>query len=272
MALWIADSERGLMYKREGARWLCKQALCLTICGDRVICAAHDGAHVYAPDAQALGQYPLPPGVCRMCALPDALYALSSEADSVSLLCPQTGRLRLCAQCGCYPRDMQLSACGRYLLIAGGAAGEALLLSAPDLKLLRRYALPGVVCAAAFAGRDLCALCAVEEGDMTTLALRISSRGVKSEMFTRRGLPGALGALPDGSLLCGMLSETLRVRMDGRVVQRYPGGLAQSIRIGRDMALIADPVDGSVQRVTYNIGKSAEKIYLGASPSDVLLI
>lgn len=272
MALWIADSERGLMYVKESTRRLCTQALCLTVCGDRVICAAQDGAHVFSPSAQGLGGYPLPPGTCRMCALPDALYALSSEADSVSLVCPMTGRLRLCARAGCYPRDMQLSPCGRYLLIAGGAAGEALVMSAQDLSLLRRIALPGIVSAAAFAGRDICALCAVEESDMTALALRISARGVKSEILTRRGLPGAVCSLPDQTLLCGLLGETLRLRMDGRVLQRYPGGLPQSIRMGRSAALIADPLDGSVQRVTYSIGKSAEKIYLGASPSDVLLV
>ena len=74
------------------------------------------------------------------------------------------------------------------------------------------------------------------------------------------------------ALLLGLLGETLRIRPDGRILQRYPGGLAQSIRAWREMALIADPVDGSVQCVTYSIGKSAEKIYLGASPSDVLLV
>lgn len=272
MALWIADSERGLVYMRESAQTLCRQAQCLTVCGDRVICAAYDSARVFTPEGQLIGQYPLPPGTCRLCALPDALYALSSEADSVSLLCPITGRLRLCAQAGCYPRDMHLSPCGRYLLIAGGAAGEALIFSSQDLSLLTRCALPGIVCAAAFMGREVCALCAVEEGDMSTLALRISPRGVISEIFTCRGLPGAICALPDQTLLCGVLGETLRLKADGRILQRSPGGLAQSIRAWRETALIADPVDGSVQRITYGIRKSAEKIYLGASPSDVLLV
>ena len=272
MALWIADSERGLMHIRSQAQPLCPQAQCLTVCGDCIICAAQEGAHVFSPDAQLIGQYPLPPGVCRLCALPGALYALSSEADSVSLLCPQTGRLRLCTQCGCYPRDMHISPCGRYLLIAGGAAGEAMVMSSNDLTLLARCALPGIVCAAAFAGRDLCALCAVEDGDMTTLALRISPRGVTSEILSRRGLPGSLRALPDGSLLCGLLGETLRIKADGRIMQRYPGGLAQSIRAYAGFALVADPVDGSVQRIPCSIGKSAEKIYLGASPSDMLII
>lgn len=272
MALWIADSERGLVYISRQQLLLCPQPLCLTACGDSVICAAQDGAHVYAPDSLERCGYPLPPGVCRMCALPGALYCLSGEADSVSMLCPVTGRLRLCAQCGCYPRDMQISPCGKYLLIAGGAAGETLLLSSQDLKLIRRFPVPGMACAAVFAGREVYTLCAVEDGDVSARLLRISPRGVQTEVYTARGLPGALGCLPDQSLLCGILGECVRLRTDGRVLQRYPGGLTASIRAGKYAALLCDPLDGSVQRVPYTIGKSAETVYPGASPSDVLLM
>ena len=179
MALWIADSEQNLTCD---AQKLCRGAQCLTICGDSVICAAQDGAHAYAAGGREICAYPLPPGVCRLCALPGALYALSSEADSVSVMCPHTGRLRLCARAGCYPRDMELSPCGRFLLIAGGASGEALVYSAQELTLLKRYPLPGVVCAAAFGTREMYALCAVEEGDVAAQLLRISSRGVTGEM------------------------------------------------------------------------------------------
>ena len=268
MALWIADSEQNLTCD---AQKLCRGAQCLTICGDSVICAAQDGAHAYAAGGREICAYPLPPGVCRLCALPGALYALSGEADSVSVMCPHTGRLRLCARAGCYPRDMELSPCGRFLLIAGGASGEALVYSAQELTLLKRYPLPGVVCAAAFGTREMYALCAVEEGDVAAQLLRISSRGVTGEIFHARALPGALRTLPDGTLLCGILGETMRLRPDGRVLQRYLGGLAQSIRVLKSCALIADPVDGSVQRVLFGIGKSAESIAHGASPSDALV-
>lgn len=272
MALWIADEERGLMHIRDKERALCPQPLCLTICGDSVICAAREGARVYAQSAQELSSYPLPPGVCRMCALPGALYCLSSEADSVSLLCPATGRLRLCAQAGCYPRDMKISPCGRMLAVAGGAAGQLLLFSAQDLQQLRRISLPGMVYAASFAGGSLCALCAVEEDDITAHLLRISPRGVVSDVLKWRGLPGALCALRDQTLLCGILGETLRLRPDGRVLQRYKGGLAQSIRAYDDFALIADPLLNCVQRVPFGIGKSAGVVYPGASPNDALLM
>lgn len=271
MALWIADSERALTRLKEDVQTLCAQGTCLTACGDSVICAAQDGAHVYTAAGEEIAAYPLPPGICRLCALPDALYALSSEADSVSLLCPRTGRLRLCARAGCYPRDMMLSRCGRYLLVSGGAAGETMVLLAQDLQQIGRYALPGVVCAAAFGERDMYALCAVEENDMAAHVLRISPRGVISQVQRMSALPGAMRVLTDGSLLCGVAGEMLRLRPDGRVLQRYPGGLAQSIRVVRDGALVADPVEGCVMQTTLSIGKSAGKIFLGASPSDVLV-
>ena len=272
MALWIADAERGLMHISSGEKCLTPQASCLTACGGSVICAASDAAQRYAPNAEKLSDYPLPPGVSRLCALPGALYCLSTEADSISLLCPDTGRLRLCAQAGCYPRDMQLSPCGSLLLVAGGASGTALLYSAHDLTLLRQLSLPGMVYSAVFCGREIFALCAVEEDDMSSHLLRISPRGVKSDVFSIRGLPGALCAMEDQSLLVGVLGSTLRLRPDGRVLQRYPGGLVSCIRLWPSFALTADPLSGCVQRIENGIGKSAAVIYRGASPNDMLLM
>ncbi len=272
MALWIADEERGLIYQSGGVKKLCPQPLCLTICGDSVICAAREGARVYACDAREIARYPLPPGVCRLCALPGALYCLSSEADSMSVLCPMTGRLRLCAHSGCYPRDMKISPCGRMLAVAGGAAGQVLLFSAQDLRLLKSISLPGMAYAVTFAGSGLFALCAAEENDITAHLVRVSARGVVSEVFSARGLPGALCTLRDQSLLCGILGETLRIKADGRVLQRYKGGLAQSIRAYGDFALIAVPLEGTVRRVELAVGKSAGVVYPGASPSDMLLM
>jgi len=272
MALWIADAEKGLMHISGSEKCLFPQALCLAVCGDSVICASPQAAQRYTPKAERLSEYPLPPGVTRLCALPGSLYCLSTEADSVSLLCPVTGRLRLCAQAGCYPRDMQLSPCGSLLLIAGGASGTALVYSARDLTLLRQFSLPGMVYSAVFCGKELFALCAVEEDDIVSHLLRISPRGVKSDIFSARGLPGALCALQDQSLLVGLIGSTVRLRPDGRVLQRYPGGLVSSIRSWPAFALTADPLSGCVQHIENGIGKSAAVIYRGASPNDMLLI
>lgn len=145
MALWIADEGAGLIRSgAEGERRLCAQPLSLCACGNTLVCAQAQQAAVYAADTgAALGRYPLPPGARRMCALPGALYCLSSDADSISLLCPRTGRLLLCAQAGCYPRDLALSPCRRMLAVAGGAAGAVLVYRARELTLIRSLPLPG---------------------------------------------------------------------------------------------------------------------------------
>lgn len=100
MALWIADEGAGLIRSgAEGERRLCAQPLSLCACGNTLVCAQAQQAAVYAADTgAALGRYPLPPGARRMCALPGALYCLSSDADSISLLCPRTDG------CCCAPR------------------------------------------------------------------------------------------------------------------------------------------------------------------------
>lgn len=274
MALWVADEGEYLVRQEKTKKQtLCRQPSCLTVCGDSVICAAADGAHVYAADdAQLLQQYPLPPGVTRLCALPGSLYALSSEADSVSLLCPATGRLRLCAQTGCYPRDMLLSPCGRYLAVAGGATGTLTVLGAQDLTLQRQVMLPGVVCAAAFLPSCLAALCAVEECDVTSHLYRVSLRGVVSEIMTCPGLPGAMRPLPDHSILVSVLGACMRLRTDGRMLQRIPCGLIGSMRAYSGCALAADPLSGQVLQLSCVIGKSAAVCFRGASPNDMLLI
>ena len=274
MALWIADEGEGLVrLEKNQKQTLCRQPSCLTVCGDSVVCAAADGAHVYAADnAQLLQQYPLPPGVIRLCALPGSVYALSSEADSVSLLCPVTGRLRLCAQAGCYPRDMLLSPCGRYLAVAGGAAGTLTVLEVQSLTVQRQVMLPGIVCAAAFLPSCLAALCAVEENDVTSHLYRISLRGVVSEMLTCPGLPGALLSLPDHSLMLGVMGACIRLRTDGRILQRMPCGLCSYMRAYPGYALAADPLSGQVLQLPYTIGKSAAVCFRGASPNDMLLI
>lgn len=270
MALWIADEGEGLL--REG-RTLCREPSALCACGNTVVCAQTQQATVFAADTgRELGRFPLPPGVSRMCALPGALYALSAEADSVSLLCPRTGQLRLCAQAGCYPRDLKLSPCRRLLLAAGGAAGALFVYRAEDLSLLRRISLPGVVYSAAFAGAQLLAMCAVEENSMQSRLYRVSVRGVASEVTRFSALPGALLALPDGGVLCGILGALIRLRPDGRVQQRIPCGLACALRPCAGCVLAADSLGGQVLRLPTGSAVRAQRLYTGTSPVDMLLL
>lgn len=206
-----------------------------------------------------------------MCALPGALYCLSSDADSISLLCPRTGRLLLCAQAGCYPRDLALSPCRRMLAVAGGAAGAVLVYRARELTLIRSLPLPGVVSAAAFAGAELIALCAVDEGRLQSRLFRISIHGVVSALGCWEGLPGALLIHPDGMIVCGVLGKLLLLRPDGRVARCLPCGLPACLRPCPGGLLCADALDGCVTRVTAAL-TDAQCVYRGDSPLDAMVL
>lgn len=273
MALWIADEGAGLIRSSaDGERRLCAQPLSLCACGNTLVCAQAQQAAVYAADTgAALGRYPLPPGARRMCALPGALYCLSSDADSISLLCPRTGRLLLCAQAGCYPRDLALSPCRRMLAVAGGAAGAVLVYRARELTLIRSLPLPGVVSAAAFAGAELLALCAVDEGRLQSRLFRISIHGVVSALGCWEGLPGALLIHPDGMIVCGVLGKLLLLRPDGRVARCLPCGLPACLRPCPGGLLCADALDGCVTRVTAAL-TDAQCVYRGDSPLDAMVL
>ena len=271
MGLWIADETCGLLSPHADTP-LCSGPLCLCACGNTVVCAQARQGRVFAADTgEALSSYPLPPAVRCMCSLPGALYCLSGEADSISLLCPMTGQLRLCARAGCDPRDLSLSPCHRMLAAAGGAAGMLYIYDSHDLRLLRSLPLPGVVYAARFVGAALLALCAVEDGDIHTCLYHISARGVVSEALRTQGLPGALLPLPDGGAMLGALGKLWRLRADGRLMQRFCCGLPARLRLYGTIVLCADPLNGCVLRIPLN-GARAETVYAGDAPADMLLL
>ena len=268
MGLWVADERAGLAGP---GGCLCGQPLCLCAYGDAVVCATPREARVFdAANGGDISRYPLPPGVRCMCALPDALYCLSSEADSVSLLCPLTGQLRLCAQAGCDPRDLALSPCRRLLAAAGGAAGMLYLYDSKTLTLLRSIPLPGVVYAVCFCPSGLMALCGIEAGDVSTCLYRISARGVAAELLRLPGLPGALLPLPGGGLLVGALGQLLHLRPGLSVHRRYACGLPARLRLYADFALCADPLDGRLLQVPLREG-SLRTLYVG-EPVDAILV
>lgn len=269
MGIWIADEREGLL--RPGKAPVPCQPQCLCVCGDSVVCATAAGAVAFAlEDGRELCRFPLPPGVRCLRALPGALYCLSGEADSVSLLCPRTGQLRLCARAGCDPRDLAFGPGCRVLAAAGGAAGQLYLLDSADLHLLRSIALPGVVYAVCFCGAELMALCAVEAGDIQAGLYRISVRGVVTELLRLPGLPGGLLALPGGGLLVGALGQLLQLRPGGGVQRRAPCALPARLRLYGDCVLCVDSLDGTLLRFSLRDGRPVP-LYRGA-PVDALIV
>ena len=267
MSLWIADAREGRL-SPAGER-LCAQPLCLCVCGGAVVCACPRCARVFAADGSELGSYPLPPGVRCMQALPGALYCLSGEADSVSLLCPRTGQLRLCTQAGCDPRDLALSPCRRMLAAAGGAAGRLYLYDSYTLELLRVISLPGIVYAVCFWNGGMMALCGIGADEPSAALYRISARGVVSEALRLSGLPGALLSLPGGGLMAGTLGHLAILRQDLTAQRRFACGLPARLRLYPGFALCADPLEGRLLRIPLREGKP-QTLYAGEAVDAVL--
>lgn len=270
MGLWIADARQGVLTPT-GRCAEPAAPLCLCVCGSAVICAGQREARVFAAEGgPPVAAFALPPAARCMCALPGALYCLSGEADSVSVLCPRTGQLRLCARAGCDPRDMTLSPDSRLLAVAGGASGKLYLFDSPALTPLRSIALPGVVYAVCFRGAELYALCAIENGEVSTCLYRVSARGVVSEGLHLPGLPGSLLTLPGGDLLVGALGQLLHLRADMKLLRRFPCGLPARLRLYRDHVLCVDPLEGRALRLLPREGL-LQTLYAGEAADAVVV-
>ncbi|MBQ8537691.1 MAG: beta-propeller fold lactonase family protein [Clostridia bacterium] len=195
------------------------------------------------------------PGVEAMALSPDGsyLYLLSAETDSVLCCRADTGEMLFLNRAGAYPRDMRLDTAGRLMAVAGGAAGEVMVFSAPDLKLIRRFAVPGIAYQAAFMPGGLAVMLAAEDGQVFTLLGEIRDRrGSFQELARLPGLPGALCPCADGTLAAGTLEHLIRLRWQPfKVLWQYqrtglPGHLCEHPR----GLLLSDSLMGRALLVT----------------------
>ena len=206
--IWIAGGAKGL-WQQEAGRWRqvpappCPQR---QVCAEKQVICACAGGEVWDPLRQS--QLCACPGVERMVLSPCGryVYLLSGEADSVLCCRVRDGRLLYANRAGVWPQDLRLDKEGRHLVVAGGAAGEALVFTAPELRLLHRYALPGAACQALFKGRKLVALLAVEEGQIRTALGETGEQGYR-EWGRWPGLPGMLCEGPGDQLILGSLDQ-----------------------------------------------------------------
>ena len=267
MRIWVADGERGLIgVQGAECRLLGAPGRALCALGGRIYCAGRETCACYeAATGRLLFDFSLPPGVCALAAAGDSVCALSADADSVTAFSGEAGMIRFCAPAGNYPRSLRASPGGRLLAVAGGAAGEALVMDA-QLRCLARYRLPGAVIDVCFLPRGMGALCAVGDGELSARLLRISPRGVTEELCACPLVPSSLCALPDGRWLVGCHGEAALLRPDGRVMLRLPCPYPARMALARSEPLICDPCQG---RVFFLSGRTA---YRGASPEDALLL
>lgn len=266
MTIWAADGERGLMRITGGNAEKCgppSRAVCSG--GGKVFCAGQrQGLCLQKDTGETLFDFALPTGTCALALLGQRLCALSSDADSLCAFCAQSGTILLSAPAGAYPRDMCLSPCGKYLAVAGGAAGEILLFD-ENLTCVQRRRVPGAACAVCFLPRHLAALCTVGDGELSTRLMLISPRGVAEEIFSWPDGPCSLCALPGGQCLVGCHGAVLCLRPDGRQSFRIPCAYPARIRPFRDGALICDGWQGRILRL------NGQSIYQGSEPCDIAI-
>lgn len=266
MQLWVADGEKGLM-RACGGGWSRVGPPGDALCAGwgRVYCAGQGRCACYGLRGEALFDAALPSGVCALALLGERVYALSSDADSVTAISALNGETLLCAPAGAYPRDLCVSRQGRHLAVAGGAAGRVLLLDA-ELRCVQAYPVPGTVCGVCFRPRGLAALCAVENGDLSARLYFISFRGVTEEAAVFSSVPSCLCGLPDGRCAAGCHGEVILLGPNKKAALRQPVPCPVRVRPSRLGPLICDAWEGTVFPL------AGGPLYRGKSPQDALLL
>lgn len=267
MQLWVADEERGLIRVEDGACRLAGPpgaALCTG--WGRVFCAGKRGCVCLdRRTGETLFETPVPPGVCALALMKDRVCALSADADSVTAFSALTGELLFSAPAGVFPRDVCVSRQGRYLAVAGGAAGSVLLLD-DTLRSVREYRLPGTVCGVCFLPRGFCALCAVEKGaEIESRLLRFSFRGAAEETLSSPLVPSCLCALAGGGCAAGCMGEVILLSPNKKTALRRPYPCPVRVRPSPWGPLVCDPCRGDVSLL------DGRTLYGGPSPQDAVL-
>lgn len=214
MDIWIADARSGLLLDGRVADGRPCQALCGGF--GRVYGAFGDRGSCFGK-GEKLFDFSLPPGTNTLFAFGEHICALSGESDCVWAMCPRDGSLRLSAPAGSYPRHACVSPCGRYMAVAGGGAGEVVLLDR-ELMCIGRHRVAGAAVDVCFLPRSMAVLCAVGEERITARLMEIRGRGVMEEMDACPQAPCCLLALPGGRMLAGVHGQVRHLDVRGRTV------------------------------------------------------
>ena len=264
MALWVADGAIGLR-KAQGqpltppCHALCKWRQWLYAAGEeQCFC-------ICPKECSKLFDFPLPRGVCTLAGFGPFLCALSRETDSLFAFAPESGDLCLSVPAGSYPRDFSISPCGKYLAVAGSAAGEVMLFN-QALHCIRRERIAGAAVGACFVPGGLAVLCAVGEEMLSARLLFITHRGVTEEICAFPQPPLYLCALPDGSCLAGCQGNVYRINMHKKPAGVFSSPLPVRIRQAGQGILIADAFQGVI------LDGHRQIHYRGKDPQDMCYI
>lgn len=176
------------------------------------------------------------------------VYQLSGETDAVHARHAGTGELLYAAKAGVFPRMLRLHPGDRALLVAGGAAGEAYLLRAPELTRERVIPTRGACFAADFWRGGLALVCAMEGDAIQTAVYTLKPRGVRPrKLIELPGQPGAMRVCPDGrAALLSTPDGLMKLDLEtGRLLWNLPEwALCMRIAMKGGQALISDTLTG----------------------------
>lgn len=209
------------------------------------------------PGYELVSRMPCVPGPAEMCLSHCGryVYQLSSEADCVHTRLIATGELLYAAPAGVFPRMMQQDLSGRYLLVAGGAAPEAYILTAPELVCERIIHTRHACFAAGFWQDGLVLVCAAEGDDIRTVIYTLRKKTVRPrKLIELSGPPGAMCVCPDGRhMLLSTPDGLMKIGLDsGEILWnmvQWP--LCMRLSCRGNKALVSDTLDGKAYLIDH---------------------
>ncbi|HIS94693.1 MAG TPA: hypothetical protein IAC19_02860 [Candidatus Ventricola gallistercoris] len=236
------DLAPGRRIRLEGAGALCTS-------GGQIFCACDWGDVIWRLDGRLLVPTALfagGPGICQLCVSAGGgrLYALCADADSLLMLDAASGAPMMVNRVGVNPSAMALDETGTLLAVAGGECGEAVLLCASTLSVVKRLPMPGMVYAVALRGGMVYAL-SLNESLNSTLTT-VSPGGIR-QTLSLDGMPGLL--MHHGpSLLCATHEHLYEIAPDGgRILHaQEAAGRAGRLLFGPRIMLLCDKLGESV--------------------------
>lgn len=267
MSVLLAQPRKGVLEISEGDLlpralpvnfpWPCAPAACH---GLTAVCCAQSRECVLLKRTgwELVSRMPAAAGIAAVCLSPCGryVYQLGADVDCVHTLCAATGELMYAAPVGVFPRSMRLSADGKTILAAGGAAAEALVLDAPELVCRRVIHTRHPCFDADFWQEGFVLVCAAEGDDIHTVVYVLPFRALRPrKLLELPGQPGGACVCPDGKhLLLSTPDGLMKVSLaTGKILWNRPEWpLCMKIECREELALISDTLCGKVCLLEHN--------------------
>lgn len=206
-----------------------------------------NAAHLLHHDGRA---FPCDRDVEAMAVWNGHALLLSSDTDCLSIWDGE-GLIRT-ARVGVYPQDVAVQ--GDTACVCGGADGRLHLLHLPELTETADFPLPGMPERVCILGESAYVMTLLADIEVETALMTLSLRtGEHVELARFAGLPGAICADESGlwvgvsEMVCHLPKEAGEPDL---VIEGF--GLVRHIDVQANGALVTDPVEGLIARITPN--------------------